>query len=1243
MRILAIRGRNLASLAGDFELRLDAPPLDGAGLFAITGRTGAGKSTILDALCLALFDQIPRLPAGRGIEVGRADDAPESRLRNNDVRSILRRGAGEGYAEVDFRAVDARRYRARWSVRRARGRAGGRFQSQTMALRDLDSGEDLGGTKTEILDRIQKCLGLTFAQFCRSVLLAQGDFAAFLRADAGERAQLLERITGTWIYGEISKAAHLRAAEEQGQLELVRQRLGDQRPLHREAREALEAELAAARRELEAQQRTQQALHQAQHWYQTLDKLAAERDQAEEQIARAQREQDAAEPRRRQFERIRTLQPLRLPLATLDRAIEALDQSRQDLEQSIAAEQDLQREAEQAGANAATAEAAAVEVRRAREDMAPALQEARRLDTRLQGARAQVARAAAEQESARQVLQEADGEDERLQVEYRREAKTLGQAGDWLAGHAGIEPLAGQWDAWARELDRYTQARGSLNKARAEIQIAERKRSAVEKERRAAEAGFARIDADRAQAAKERTELEDLAAGLDLDRLAALREEHLARREKIDQWRQLAEQARETRNRLQGTRDRIAEENARHAEAVHRLQEIEAEIGPLASALAEAEEAHRRLLLASAGEVEALRAQLREGQPCPVCGAEQHPWAQRAGTVLADLTAAQAARVAVYKQALEGMTAERARKLVESERAARQGLELASELDAEQALLDRTLEVWATCEADRLRPADPFREGLVERHEKALETLHGTLNRISEDEAKARALHSDLRLKSNEIEDLGVRLDAERKRLASLDEQIREVSDALARAETERSRAEATVGQLLNLVAEPLAGIPDWRARLQADSGALIEECQQQVEAWRRRVGQRDRSRQSLQDLAPRLARAQTRRQGAEDELAGRKAVLERESTALAALERERTSILAGRPAEVVDAELNARVARAQEVREQCVATLARMRESLTAAQGVVAAQRLSLQAGEAAVAHARQDLDQRMAGQGVSLDELHEVLELGQDWIDRERQALQALGEDRDRSQALLKERQRRLQEHRTTEPPDLSRSTLSERLPRSGDSLRAAQEDWGRLHGRIHEDDRRRAACRGIQAELERWRTSWELWESLRELIGSADGAKFRNFAQGLTLDLLVAHANRHLTDLARRYLLQPVPGAEMEIQVVDREMGDEVRGIHSLSGGESFLVSLALALGLASLASDRVEVESLFIDEGFGTLDAESLDLAIASLDALYGLGRQVGIISHVGTLVERIGVKVQVSKQGGGRSRIEVVTD
>ncbi|NDD29910.1 MAG: hypothetical protein EB084_16770 [Proteobacteria bacterium] len=162
------------------------------------------------------------------------------------------------------------------------------------------------------------------------------------------------------------------------------------------------------------------------------------------------------------------------------------------------------------------------------------------------------------------------------------------------------------------------------------------------------------------------------------------------------------------------------------------------------------------------------------------------------------------------------------------------------------------------------------------------------------------------------------------------------------------------------------------------------------------------------------------------------------------------------------------------------------------------------------------------------------------------------------------------------------------------------------------------------------------------LSDLIGSADGKRMQVFAQGLTLDLLVAYANEHLGELARRYRLMRVPHKKeaLALQVVDLDMGDEVRSVDSLSGGETFLVSLALALGLSSLSAQRARIDSLFIDEGFGSLDAETLETALAALESLQATGRQIGLISHVPGISERVGAVVRVERQGAGRSVVRV---
>jgi exonuclease SbcC len=180
-------------------------------------------------------------------------------------------------------------------------------------------------------------------------------------------------------------------------------------------------------------------------------------------------------------------------------------------------------------------------------------------------------------------------------------------------------------------------------------------------------------------------------------------------------------------------------------------------------------------------------------------------------------------------------------------------------------------------------------------------------------------------------------------------------------------------------------------------------------------------------------------------------------------------------------------------------------------------------------------------------------------------------------------------------------------------------------------------------MMAEIERQRAVEERWAKMAELIGSADGKKFRNYAQQFTLDVLLGYANIHLAQLARRYRLERVAsqsGPSLSLMVRDQDMGGEIRSVNSLSGGESFLVSLALALGLASLSSNRVKVESLFIDEGFGSLDSDTLGVAMDALDALQSLGRKVGVISHVQEMTERISTKVLVRPAGGGSSAITV---
>jgi exonuclease SbcC len=278
-------------------------------------------------------------------------------------------------------------------------------------------------------------------------------------------------------------------------------------------------------------------------------------------------------------------------------------------------------------------------------------------------------------------------------------------------------------------------------------------------------------------------------------------------------------------------------------------------------------------------------------------------------------------------------------------------------------------------------------------------------------------------------------------------------------------------------------------------------------------------------------------------------------------------------------------------------------------------------------------------AAQALDLAGLRSLLGHDAEWIDRTRRQIETLRQAGQQARAVLEERSARLAAHDAARPTPDGLETIDAALAVLTTERAAAATQATELEHRLRADDERRGATARLIEAIAAQEGRTRLWSQLGELIGSADGKRFRNAAQQVTLDVLLGFANRHLEDLARRYRLQRIEHS-LSLLVVDQDMADEVRSVHSLSGGESFLVSLALALALASLSSQRVRVESLFIDEGFGSLDADTLRVAMDALDALQSLGRKVGVISHVPEMSERIATQIQVRKLSGCRSEVVV---
>lgn len=298
MRILSIRGKNLASLGEEFELDFTSEPLRSAGLYAITGPTGSGKSTILDAVCLALFGRVPRL---QGLE--RKDnkvlDISGDALSVNDPRGILRKGAGSGFAEVRFEAEGRTEYVARWEVRRANGRADGRLQAVDWSVHDDTHGQNYAQGIAECQHKISELLGMTAEQFLNLVLLAQGKFAEFLKSSSREKSSLLEKITGAEIYCEIGKAIYARAQAANEAIAQKRVVLDSVHCLGEEERGALEAKLVTLM-DLEAQRAKDcRDLEGQLQWLGELGKLLASLAEAEEEMERQQAQRPTWDKQRR--------------------------------------------------------------------------------------------------------------------------------------------------------------------------------------------------------------------------------------------------------------------------------------------------------------------------------------------------------------------------------------------------------------------------------------------------------------------------------------------------------------------------------------------------------------------------------------------------------------------------------------------------------------------------------------------------------------------------------------------------------------------------------------------------------------------------------------------------------------------------------------------------------------------------------------------------------------------------------
>ena len=1246
MRILKISGKNLASLAGEFSVDFEQEPLASAGLFAISGPTGAGKSTLLDALCLALYDATPRLlKRGAGSQL---PDVGSDTVAAQDPRSLLRRGASEAAAEVDFIGNDGGRYRASWSVRRAYRRASGALQSSEMTLLRLSDLVMQGKTKTEVQDEIVQRIGLSFEQFTRAVLLAQNEFSAFLKTEENERGALLETLTGSAIYSDISKRAYDRYKSEQNVTAQLAMRLKDQTPLPAEERSALDAQRAAADLALAAIDTRKEVLELHLRWHQDAARLREHEAQAELAVTSAAEVAAAAAGRRRSLATLGAVQPARALLADSDRlaaeqaALQAaLARGELALQGAVAAQQ-------QAALAAAAAAGAVNSTEQAQRAAAPQLDRAKALDAAIAAlAPAHGLAGAARDEAVRGAASSQDALTSKArQLAEMRGAREAGET--WLAAHRQFEPLAAQWPRWDRLLAQAGQGaaqQAALAGAIATAQQAADRARAADAEAKA-KAEQARASLAAAESARQQA-IGTLAA-FDADQMRAERGQLDARRESLAGAERIWSELAATRARLHQVMEQGAQLTAAKASAEARLARALAQAAPFAAAAEQADRSLSAAELACADSVEDLRASLADGEPCPVCGSAEHPYQHqdaRLHALLATLRDEVRRCSGLLRENLAQQAVHRAGAEAAAVQLATQTLDAAALEQSAGQLADR----WQAHPASAEVPAEDQRAEWFGSQLAGLKAqsaqLHGREQAALEaDRARAAAQASCDKAAAGHT-----RLHAEAVTARSL---LVEAGNELAALADRREQAAATLTALLEELDGAFEG--DWQARWQAAPARFRAAREADAEQWNEQSAQQAKRALALGALEAEHEAAQLRLDQARRIEGVAQTEFARIDRETGAMRGERGQLWDGAAVRDVELALTGAIDAARGILAQQQAAGVQAGQDVARAHEALAQNTQRREAIGAAVSAAAGRVSEWLAAFAArhpALDPIDGVATLAAllavttEAIGLERAAIEALDAGVARAGTVLAERRAQREQHQLAAPPEAEAGAepAAAALAAVLAERKAVHDVAAGLRLAAARDDERRRIGAAVLAEIDQQQVAERRWGKLSELIGSQDGKKFRNYAQQFTLDVLLGYANRHLAELARRYRLERIVnqgGPSLGLMVRDQDMGGEVRGVNSLSGGESFLVSLALALGLASLSSNRVRVESLFIDEGFGSLDSETLRVAMDALDGLQSMGRKVGVISHVQEMTERIATRIIVQPAGGGSSSVTV---